>query len=372
MKTYPLKSITLDEAIKRQFRLVSLIGEYLSGSEVLNLGDLGVEKTENMPIRTRVVEKILAKFFGSEDAFLVRGSGTNALRLTFFEFLKNTDNILVHDGPIYKTSEVSLKSMKMNIIKYDFNDLTKLSDCIKINNIKVVLLQHTRQKIDDKYNLEEVIKEIRKIDDGIKIVVDDNYAICKTPKNAIEMGADISAFSCFKLLGPVGVGLVIGKKEYIKNMKKNNYSGGSQVQGFEAMEVLRGLTYAQTALAIQATQIEKLCDILSDKNRFPYINNVYIANAQSKVVLVEFKEQIAKKILRQTVKLGALSHPVGAESKFEMCPLIYRISGTFKETDPTLENKMIRINPNRAGAENIACIIEKAYNLERSDDNVYE
>lgn len=367
MKTYPLQSITLEEAMEKQFRLVDLIGKYINGKEILDLGDLGVERTNNMPIRTRTIEKILANFFNAEDAFLVRGSGTNALRLTFFEFLKNKNTILVHDGPIYKTSEFSLNSMKVNIKKYNFNDLSTLREYIVENNIKVVLLQHTRQKLDDKYVLKEVIKKIKEIDNNIKIVVDDNYAVLKTPENGVEMGADISAFSCFKLLGPVGIGLIIGKREIIENMRKHNYSGGSQVQGFEAMEVLRGLVYAPVALSIQAKQIEGLYNILKDKKRFPYIKDVYIANSQSKVVLVEFCEHIAKNILKQTVKLGALSHPVGAESKFEMNPLIYRVSGTFIDTDPSLAERMIRINPNRAGAENIARILEKAYFMERGE-----
>ena len=37
-----------------------------------------------------------------------------------------------------------------------------------------------------------------------------------------------------------------------------NYSGGSKVQGWQAMEVLRGLTYAPVALAIQAEVNEEL------------------------------------------------------------------------------------------------------------------
>lgn len=361
MKTYPLLSISLEEAIEKQFKLVEIIGKYINGSEFLNLGDLGVHKDNNMPIRTREVEKILADFFNSEDAFLVRGSGTNALRLSFFELLENEDRILVHNGAIYKTSETNLKAMKLKIFKYDFNNLDNLENYINKNNINVILLQHTRQSLEDRYDLEEVINKIKKIRIDIKIIIDDNYAVLKTKKNGVEMGADISAFSCFKLLGPVGVGLIIGKEKFIKKMRKNNYSGGSQVQGFEAMEVLRGLVYAPVSLAIQAREIEKLNTILKDNNRFPYIENVYIANAQSKVLLVEFKEEIAQDIIKESTKLGALSHPVGAESKFEIPPLIYRVSGSFLDKDPSLINKMIRINPNRGSSEYIANIIEKAY-----------
>ena len=122
MESYPLQYISLDEAIEKQFKLIEIICKNINGRDILNLGDLGVEKTNNMPLRTRSVEKIIAEFFGGEDSFLVRGSGTNALRLSFIELLKNENQILVHDAPIYKTSEFNLKSMKVNILKYNFND----------------------------------------------------------------------------------------------------------------------------------------------------------------------------------------------------------------------------------------------------------
>ena len=131
MESYPLQSISLDEAIEKQFKLIEIICKNINGRDILNLGDLGVEKTNNMPLRTRSVEKIIAEFFGGEDSFLVRGSGTNALRLSFIELLKNENQILVHDAPIYKTSEFNLKSMKVNILKYNFNDLSNLDTFIK-------------------------------------------------------------------------------------------------------------------------------------------------------------------------------------------------------------------------------------------------
>ena len=59
-------------------------------------------------------------------------------------------------------------------------------------------------------------------------------------------------------------------------------------------------------------------------------------------------------------KLGAAPNPVGAESKYEMVPMVYRVSGTFRKADPTLERRMIRINPMRAGADTILEIIKKA------------
>lgn len=370
MKSYPLESISLEKAIKNQFRLVELITENINGADFLNLGDLGVQKIHNKPIRTKAVEKILSQFFNSEDAILVRGAGTNAIRLSLYSLLKETNTILVHDAPIYKTTKVNLDAMKVNVLKYDFNTLENLETFLKENNIKVILLQHTRQKLDDKYDLEEVIKKIKKYDKNIKIIIDDNYAVLKTPKNGVEMGADVSCFSCFKLQGPEGIGLVIGKKEIIKDISQSNYSGGSQVQGFEAMKTLTGILNANVSLAIQAQEINKLHILLQDKKRFPYIKEAFIANAQSKVVLVEFKENFAKLLLEYTCKFGALSHPVGAESKYELPPLIYRVSGSFLDSDKTLIDRMIRINPNRSSAENICNILEKAYNKMKEIENV--
>lgn len=362
MRTYPLESMNISEAIEKQFLLIDIISRYLTGYDFLNLGDLGVHHENNMPVRTRVIEKIIAEFLGSEDAILVRGSGTNALRQSFYEALEKEEKILVHDAPIYKTSEITLKSMKVKIYKYNFNNLEDIEDYLLENDIKVILLQHTRQKIEDKYNLYEVIKTIKNINKNIKIIVDDNYAVLKTRKNGVEMGADLSTFSSFKLLGPLGIGVIIGKKEIIDKIRTFNYSGGSQVQGYEAMEVIRGLCYAPVSLSIQAQEIERLNKKLKNKDQFPYIKDVYIANAQSKVLLIEFRENIAKKFLEYAYKNGALPHPVGAESKFELLPLIYRVSGTFLSDMPELKDRMIRINPNRASSETIIKIIEKTYN----------
>ena len=47
-------------------------------------------------------------------------------------------------------------------------------------------------------------------------------------------------------------------KELIDRIYKMQYSGGSQVQGHEAMEALRGLIYAPVALAIQSEVNEEL------------------------------------------------------------------------------------------------------------------
>lgn len=125
------------------------------------------------------------------------------------------------------------------------------------------------------------------------------------------------------------------------------------------MDVLHGLVYAPVALALEAGVSEECVQRLN-AGEIPEVKQAFVANAQSKVILVEFKEKIAKTILKEAENLGAAPYPVGCESKYEMVPLFYRISGTFRKTDPLLEERMIRINPLRAGSDTVIRIIKES------------
>ena len=360
MKTYPLYSINLDEAKNLQFKIIDTITKHFDGKEALSLGDLGVVKGLNKPTYTKKVEQVFAEVFDAEAAILVRGAGTGAIRWGLISFMKSGDTILVHDAPIYPTSKVTIETMGLNIVTANFNDLEDIKNIIKSHpEIKGALVQNTRQKIDDSYDLEEVITTIKEVNSNIKIITDDNYAALKVRKIGNQCGAELGSFSCFKILGPEGVGVLIGKKELIDKVYSLNYSGGSQVQGHEAMEALRGLVYAPVSLAIQSEVNEELVRRLKS-GEIPEIKDAFLANAQSKVLLVEFNEEIAEKILELTTKYGAASHPIGSESKYEFVPMMYRVSGTFRSADPTLEKRMIRINPMRSGADTIIRILNSA------------
>lgn len=359
MNTYPLEAMSIEEAKKMQFKLVDIITKNFNGSEILSLGDLGVVKGLNKPNTTLKVEKTLAEFFGVEKAVLVRGAGTGALRYGIMSMLKCGDSILVHDAPIYPTTKINIDAMGINVTKVDFNEKELVRKALEENKIDAVLIQYTRQKIDDKYDMKEVIGVIKNFSRELPIVTDDNYAVMKVRNIGVQCGADVSAFSMFKLLGPEGVGCILGKKKYIDIINGYNYSGGSQVQGHEAMEALRGLIYAPVQLAIQAEVNEELVQRLKD-GEVKGVKSAFLANAQSKVLLVEFDTNVANEILEECEKLGAAPNPVGAESKYEFVPMIYRVSGTFRKADPTLEKRMIRINPMRCGADTVIRILNEA------------
>ncbi len=358
MKTYPLHSISLTQAEEKQFALVDCITKEFAGAASLSLGDLGCTAGINKPQTAAKAERVIAAFFGSQACQLVTGAGTGAIRWALMGAVKPNSTILVHQAPIYPSSETTLQGLNLRIVRADFNQAASITAALKSNNIDVVLLQHTRQVPSDSYQLADVIKTI-KAEKNIPVIVDDNYAVMKVEKIGVECGADISAFSSFKLLGPEGVGIVVGRKDIIERIDKMNYSGGSKVQGWQAMEVLRGLVSAPVLLAVQAEQNEKLVKELKAA-AIPQIKDAFLANSQSKVLLVEFKDDIAEAVLARAAELGALPNPVGAESKYELAPMFYKVSGTFLKMDPSLKKRMIRINPNRAGAATIMRILRQS------------
>ena len=119
------------------------------------------------------------------------------------------------------------------------------------------------------------------------------------------------------------------------------------------------MIYAPVSLALSAEVLEKLKKSLNAREVIG-VKKAYIANAQSKVILVELDEPIANAVLKEAEKLGAAPHPIGAESQYEFVPMFYRLSGTFRTDNPDLEKSVIRINPMRSGTDTVKRILQEA------------
>ena len=121
MKAYPLQSISIEQAMDKQFRMVSCIMHNFEGYEQLSRGDLGIHQPENEPLTTVKAEKALAEFFNCEIAMLVRGSGTGAIRYGLSSMLKANEKILIHDAPIYSTTRTSFEMLGLIPVTAGFN-----------------------------------------------------------------------------------------------------------------------------------------------------------------------------------------------------------------------------------------------------------
>lgn len=166
------------------------------------------------------IEKIFARVLGSEKA-IVRSqfiSGSHALTVTLFGLLRPGDLLLSVTGKPYDTLEEvigikenpsSLKSFGINydqieLVNNDF-DYKKITNYLKNNKVKVIEIQRskgysTRKSITIS-QLEKVIKEIRKIDKEVIIMVDNCYCEFVTTTEPPMVGADVTIGSLIKNLG---------------------------------------------------------------------------------------------------------------------------------------------------------------------------
>lgn len=356
-----LKNMTFEQAKGLQFRLIDEITQEFADNAFFQLGDVGLHPEHQRPSVTSRVERIIAKAFHAEACALVRGSGTGAIRVVLSMLVNAGDSCVVHSAPMYTTTKETFRLMGLQQNVVDFNDKDALLEALaQDQQSKVFYVQHSRQQPTDTYDLQQVIQLVKEQRPDLPIVVDDNYCAMKMPATGVEYGADFSTFSGFKLLGPAGIGIVLGNQEVIQQIHDRNYSGGGQVQGYEAHELLRSMVFAPVMLAIQNEQVEDLCRRLN-AGEVAGIKEAYITNSQSKNVIVELAEPIAPDVIHLAAKHGAATYPVGAESRYELIPMIYRVSGSFLQSQPELKQYGLRINPMKASSDTLIRILKQVF-----------
>jgi len=184
------------------------------------------------------IEKVFADVLKSEDS-LVRTqfiSGTHAITVALFSMLRPGETMLSISGKPYDTldpviglkeNSSSLKSYNINYEQIDLKqndfDETKIIERVKNKNIKLIEIQRSRgyslRKSIALDKIENIIKEIRKVNQEVIIMIDNCYGEFVNEKEPIEIGADIIIGSLIKNLGgglaPNGA-YIAGRKDLIE------------------------------------------------------------------------------------------------------------------------------------------------------------
>ncbi|HZR43264.1 MAG TPA: aminotransferase class V-fold PLP-dependent enzyme, partial [Ktedonobacteraceae bacterium] len=258
------------------------------------------------------------------------------------------------------TTAVTFRAAGYQLERVDFHLQEQMSRAVMAEDIQAVYIQHTRQQLSDHYALADVIQIVRAHRPNMLVIVDDNYAVANTPEIGVELGADVSAFSSFKLLGPEGIGILLCSHTVAQRVRADMYSGGTRVQGFQAQEALIGLSQVFVANACTQETADAIVAQLQAQAS-PSIAEALVANMQSPVVLLRFHKPIAPEVIERAAKYGAAPFPVGAMSRYEVIPMFYRVSGAMVDVlGPDEARHWIRINPMRAGTETVIAILNKA------------
>lgn len=238
----------VEEELKGQFEEIDKICEINSIKVLKAFQDCGLSETHfnsstgygiDEPGRNKI-EQIYAKVFKAEDA-LVRAqliSGTHALAITLGALLRPGDTMISISGEPYDTLQTVIgigenpgpSSLHAYNIKYEQIDLknnefdiAKISKRLSKHDVKLVEIQKsigysTRKSLTIE-KIKNVIREIRKVNNDVIIMVDNCYGEFVEDREPIEVGADIIVGSLMKNLG-AGIATsgayIVGKKDLIE------------------------------------------------------------------------------------------------------------------------------------------------------------
>lgn len=184
------------------------------------------------------VEEVYKEVFKCEDA-LVRGqliSGTHALTVALAAMLRPGDTMLSITGKPYDTLDkvigiedndsslisYGIKYEQVDLINSEF-DVEKIYKALLAKKIKLVTIQRSkgysnRDSISIE-KLENIIKQIRRVDKNVIIMVDNCYCEFVSYKEPTEVGADLIVGSLIKNLG-AGIATngayICGKKKLVE------------------------------------------------------------------------------------------------------------------------------------------------------------
>lgn len=192
----------------------------------------------NSDIGRDTIEKVFAEVLHAEDS-LVRTqiiSGTHALTIALFAFLRPHDTLLSISGKPYDTLDEVIgivenpSSLKSHFVNYEQIDLIdndfdyeQIENRVSKNDIKLIEIQRSRgYSLRESITLdkiEKVVQTIRKVNKNVIIMVDNCYGELVDEKEPLEIGADIIVGSLIKNLGggiaPNG-GYIAGRKELVE------------------------------------------------------------------------------------------------------------------------------------------------------------
>jgi cysteine desulfurase/selenocysteine lyase len=172
----------------------------------------------------------------TEEIIFVRGA-TEALNLTAQSFsrsnLKSGDSIILtqmeHHANIVPwqmiAKEKNLKIKVVPILKDGSLDLEHLSTLIREDETKLLSLCHISNSLGTINPVEQIITEAHAR--NITVVVDGAQSIPHKRLDLKKMGCDFFAFSGHKVFGPMGIGVLYGKKELLQSMPP--YQGGGDM-----------------------------------------------------------------------------------------------------------------------------------------------
>ena len=194
--------------------------------------------SEQATKRYKIARHKVQEFIGAasdQEIVFVRGT-TEAINLVAHcygrTFLKAGDEVLIthmeHHSNIVPWQMLAGEiGVKLTVAPINDRGELILEDFKKLltDKVKFVSVVHVSNALGTVNPVKEVVRLAHT--KGIPVMLDGAQAVAHTPLNVRDLDCDFYAFSGHKLLGPTGIGVLYGKKEFLEKMPP--YQGGGDM-----------------------------------------------------------------------------------------------------------------------------------------------
>lgn len=181
--------------------------------------------------------KVVAEFIGAtvpQEIIFTKNTteSLNRIASTWCETnLKEGDELIVFDSDHHSNLvpwQVVTKKTRAKLIIFKVTEEGKLDlaefEKTLNENTKFVAISHASNVLGTIFPIKEVSKLAHKV--GAVVSVDGAQAVPHMKVNVQGLGCDFYSFSGHKMLGPMGIGVLWGKRELLEEMPPYEYGGG--------------------------------------------------------------------------------------------------------------------------------------------------
>lgn len=223
----------------------------------------------------------VANFINANKNEIVFTRGTtdsiNMVANSLEEIVNEDDEIIVsiiehHSNFVPWQKLAKRKNAKLIVLNVDNNGIINLEELNNklTNKTKIVAINHVSNTMGGRNNLKEISKLVHKY--NALFLVDGAQGIINEKVDVKDMDIDFYAFSSHKIHGPMGVGVLYGKKEILDKMEPTTY-GGEMVDSVS----IEDTTYKETPYKFEAGTM-MIPGVIGLGIAIDYINNIGFDN----------------------------------------------------------------------------------------------
>ena len=201
---------------------------------------LSQEATDLME-KARSKVKCFINATSTEEIIFTRGTteGINLVASSLGDSLCNGDEIIVtvmeHHSNIVPWQLLQRnRRIVLRVVPIDANGDLMLDayEDLFTDNTRFVALTHVSNVLGTVNPVKEMIAIAHR--HGVPVLIDGAQAVAHRPVDVTDLDADFYAFSAHKMYGPVGVGILYGKRRFLENLPP--YQGGGEMIGHVSFE----------------------------------------------------------------------------------------------------------------------------------------